>query len=82
MTLYIRHVDDEKQKIELWLCTDPTKEVEGQICHILLGIFILIKNIIRMPKREARHELSRLARYLVAYVKERSPDEHNPNSLN
>ncbi len=67
--MYVRHVDDDEQKIEAWFYPDPSKEVEMQISHILKGFFITLKVIIKLPKDQAMSELGRLARCLIAYTK-------------
>jgi|GEM_PF-7113791 len=69
--MYIRHVDEDEQKIEMWLWPNPPKIVEQQMEHVLAGLFITLKSVARLPEQEATRELSRLAQYLIAYVEGR-----------
>lgn len=69
--MYIRHVDKDEQKIEMWLWPDPPKTVEEQMRHVLAGVFITLKNVARLPEQDAMDEMSRLAQYLIAYAEGR-----------
>jgi len=70
--MYIRRVDENEQKIEMWLWPDPPKTVEKQMEHLLAGLFITLKNISRLSEQDANSELSRLAHYLIAYTEGRN----------
>ncbi|MBI5153428.1 MAG: hypothetical protein HZA36_03140 [Parcubacteria group bacterium] len=80
--MYIRHVDGDEQKIEMWLCPDPPKEVEIQMGHLLAGLFVTLKNVARLPKQDAMNEMSRLALYLIACAERRGVSPPTSSSTN
>ncbi|MEK7498368.1 MAG: hypothetical protein AAB611_00725 [Patescibacteria group bacterium] len=80
--MHIRHVDEDKQKIEMWLWPDPPKVVREQMKYILAGLFITLKNVARLPEQDAMDEMSRLAQYLIAFSEGRGVAGHTTNSEN
>lgn len=76
--MYIRHVDKDEQKIEMWLHPELPKVVEQQMGHVLAGIFITLKSVACLSEQDAMDEMSRLAHYLIAYAEDRSISPATP----
>ncbi|MBI5421304.1 MAG: hypothetical protein HZA35_03270 [Parcubacteria group bacterium] len=82
--MYIRHVDKDEQKIEMWLWPDPAKyaEVEEQMVHLLKGLLTHLSVISKLPKQEAMDALTLLNFHFILSIMETPGGPISPPNQN
>ena len=80
--MYIRHVDEDEQKIEMYLHSNPDRTVEEQMSHLLKGMLAHLSGVSKLPKQQAMDALSLFAHHLILAAEGMSGGTNQPPNLN